>query len=319
MRKILFFTLIVLVQLGLFNGNANAELTSVELQQFTNNTGLSEDELKEYLAVYDLSLNDFETVNELVSYLGEPVTETTLQTLLTKHNINEDELHNILGGFGESVNDYLFIKDLEVTVDFYINHAEVLVEAERMLSEIGLNEDEIDGLFLHFLTLSDVNLEEKMKSINSNLEQYFSYNKSDSFTSEQQQELLMIYDQMISVFELKPRYFLLKDGVKQAVAYNELIEMDTLDGADLLVELYRTNEEYLLDLRVSEDMLASDFIVERGEKLITVATLANEMSISVHGNKLPDTANPHATLLLFGGLLTLLGISTLIFTRRRFA
>lgn len=317
MKRILLFGLIVVVQLGLFNGNANAEVTSVELQQFTNDTGLSEDELKEYLAVYDLSLNDFESVNELVSYLGEPVTETTLHTLLTKHNISEDELHNILGGFGESVNDYLFIKDLEVTVGFYINHAEVLVEAERMLSEIGLNETEIDGLFLHFLTLSDVNLEEKMKSINSNLEQYFSYNKTDSFTSEQQQELLMIYDQMISVFELKPRYFLLRDEVKQVVAYNELIEMNTLDGADLLVELYRTNEEYLLDLRVSEDMLASDFIIERGEKLITVATLANEMSISVYGNKLPDTASPHATLLLFGGLLTLLGIIIILFTRQR--
>ncbi|MFS0822291.1 processed acidic surface protein [Bacillus sp. 1P02SD] len=316
MKKLILVGVLFLFQLAYLSVDVFAEVTTEDLKKYTTETGLTEDDLEDYLAVYDLSLKDFENVNELVSYLGEPVNNETIQTLLTKHNLNEDELQHILGGFGESVEDYLFIKDLDTTVDFYLNHAEVLVEAERMLSEVGLTEDEIDGLFLHFLSLNDINLEEKMKSISSNLEQYFSYNNSDGLSSEQQKELLVMYDKMIEVFELQPRYYLLKDGTKEAIAYNNLLEMNTLDGAELLVELYRANDEYLLDLKVSEEMLATDFIIERGEKLLTVATLATEMSIKVQGNKLPITASPFSNLLLIGTLFILLGIGALLLTRK---
>ncbi len=316
MKKFLLVGVIFLFQLTFLSVGVFAEVTPEELTKYTTKTGLTEGDLEDYLAVYDLSVKDFENVHEMVSYLGEPVNKETVQTLLTKHNINEDELHHILGGFGESVEDYLFVKDLEATVDFYLNHAEVLVEAERMLSEVGLTEDEIDGLFLHFLSLDDVNIEGKMKSISSNLERYFSYNNSEGLSSDQQKELLVMYDEMIEVFELQPRYYLLKDGAKEAIAYNKLLQMDTLNGAELLVELYRANDEYLLDLKVSEEMLATDFIIERGEKLLTVATLATEMSIKAQGNKLPATASPYTNLLLIGALLMILGVGTVLMTRK---
>jgi processed acidic surface protein len=316
MKKLLLIGVIFLFQFSFLSNGVFAEVTPEELKNYTSETGFTESDLEDYLAVYDLSVKDFETVDELVTYLGEPVNKETIQTLLSKHNINEDELQHILGGFGESIHDYLFIKDLETTVDFYLNHAEVIVEAERMLSEIGLTEDEIDGLFLHFLSLNDMNFEENMKSLSSNLEQYFTYNSSDGLSTEQQKELLVMYDKMIEIFELQPRYFLLKDGVKEAVAYNKLLEKSSLDGADLLVELYRTNDEYLLDLKVSEDMLASDFILVRGEKLLTVATLATEMSVKVQGNKLPTTASPYSNLLLMGVLLIVMGIGSVFMTRK---
>jgi processed acidic surface protein len=316
MKKLLLIGVIFLFQFSFLSNGVFAEVTPEELKNYTSETGFTESDLEDYLEVYDLSVKDFETVDELVSYLGEPVNKETIQTLLSKHNINEDELQHILGGFGESIHDYLFIKDLETTVDFYLNHAEVIVEAERMLSEIGLTEEEIDGLFLHFLSLNDMNFEENMKSLSSNLEQYFSYNSSEGLSVEQQKELLVMYDKMIETFELQPRYFLLKDGVKEAVAYNKLLEKSSLDGADLLVELYRTNDEYLLDLKVSEDMLASDFILVRGEKLLTVATLATEMSVKVQGNKLPTTASPYSNLLLIGALLIVMGIGSVVMTRK---
>lgn len=316
MKKYLLVGVIFVFQLAFWSVGVFAEVTPEELKKYTTETGFTESDLEDYLAVYDLSLKDFENVNELVSYLGEPVNTETIQTLLTKHNINEDELQHILGGFGESVQDYLFIKDLETTVDFYLNHAEVLVEAERMLSEIGLTEDEIDGLFLHFLTLNDLNLEEKMKSISSNLERYFSYNNSEGLSSDQQKDLLVMYDKMIEIFELQPRYYLLKDNAKEAVAYDKLLEKNSLNGAELLVELYRANDEYLLDLKVTEEMLASDFIIERGEKLLTVATLATEMSVKVQGNKLPITASPYSNLLLVGSILVIMGLCTVFMTRK---
>ncbi|MFT4413047.1 processed acidic surface protein [Fredinandcohnia humi] len=316
MKKFFIIGFMCVIQLTFFANFSFAKVAKVDLENFTKETGITEEKLADYLSVYDLSLNDFESVNELVAYLGEPITQNTLHTLLSKHNISEDELNNILGGLGETVNDYLFIKDLDTTVSFYLNHAEVLVEAERMLSEIGLNEDEIDSLFMHFLSLNDVNLEQQMNSINANLEQYFSYNESANLTSNQRKELLGIYDRMIELFELNPKYYLLKNSSKQAIAYNELVEMDTLDGADLLIELYRQNDEFLLDLRVSEEMLASDFIIERGEKLLTVATLATEMSISVYGNRLPDTASPNANILLLGVILVVFGIIALFVTKK---
>ena len=316
MKKLLLIGVIFLFQFSFLSNVVFAAVTPEELKDYTSKTGFTESDLEDYLAIYDLSVKDFETVDELVSYLGEPVNKETIQTLLSKHNLNEDELQHILGGFGESIHDYLFIKDLETTVNFYLNHAEVIVEAERMLSEIGLTEDEINGLFLHFLSLNDMYLEENMKSLSSNLEQYFSYNSSEGLSAEQQKELLVMYDKMIEIFELQPRYYLLKDGVKEAVAYNKLLEKSSLDGAELLVELYRTNDEYLLDLKVSEDMLASDFILVRGEKLLTVATLATEMSVKVQGNKLPTTASPYSNLLLIGALLIVMGIGSVLMTRK---
>lgn len=302
-----------------FTSSVSAEVPKQELERYFSETGLSENTLIDYLSIYDLSLKDFDNVDELASYLGSPVTKDNLNTLLTEHHLAESDLQNILGGFGETINDYLFIKDLKTTVDFYFNHAEVLVEAEQMLSEIGLTGDEIDGLFLHFLSLKATDFEEKMKNISSSLEQYYSYNSDSNLTSEQKKELLVLYDDMIDSFELTPKYYLLNGESKEAVAYNDLLNSPSLGGADLLVELYKKNNELLLDLKVTEEMLASNFILERGEKLLTVATLANEMSVGVHGEKLPKTALPYGTYLLLSGILLLIGSVLLLLSKMTYA
>ncbi|MCH1627799.1 processed acidic surface protein [Fredinandcohnia quinoae] len=313
MKRFLMSFGILTFYLFFFSNGVSAEVSQQELDNYFTKTGLTEDALKNYLSVYDLTLKDFDSVTELTSYLGSPVTKQNLNTLLTKHNMNESDLQNILGGFGETVSDYLFIKDLETTVDFYFNHAEVLVEAEQMLSEIGLTEDEIDGLFLHFLSLKEISLDEKMRDISTNLEQYFTYNTEATLTSKQKKELLALYDDMISIFELAPKYYLVNGQSKEAIAYNELLNSTSLGGADLLVEIFNQDQEFLLDIKVTEDMLASDFILERGEKLLTVATLANEMSVGVHGEKLPTTALPYGSYLLLSAILILIGICLLFY------
>ncbi|WP_078546181.1 processed acidic surface protein [Litchfieldia alkalitelluris] len=270
--------------------------------------GWTVEELESYLEYYELTLNDFSTIEELEDFLGTPITDENLAQLLLDYDMSRAELDELLAGFGETVDDYWFIEELDVSIDFYLNHDEYMKEAEDILATMGLTEEEeVDRFFNHLMVLDETVLEEQMASVSSRLEPYLAMNPEEELTSEQIQELSGIWSEMMTLLNLNPKYYLIDEtDTRREVNFAELLAMETLNGESVFLELYDQTGELILDMQLSEDMLTSDFIFEGAEQLSEVGELAGELTNIKH-EQLPNPASPFLLNIVLGMIVLLTG------------
>ncbi|WP_199426870.1 processed acidic surface protein [Thermaerobacillus caldiproteolyticus] len=308
MKKLLFVAVICLF-LNTINvdDRAFAQINEKELQQYVSSFGWTIEDLQHYLADYDMTINDFATLEKLKERLGTPITEENLNELLMRYNLTQEELEALLGQFGETVQDYTFIKDLDTAVDFYLHHDKEMQEINDMLASIGFTEQEVNRLFEHIMSLDERALVQQLEGVDARLEPFLHIDDPTKLTDAQQEELISIWETLLSALEIQPKFYLVKHGQKQKVSSRQLMAMNTLGGRDLLVELYNNQGERLVDLQLSENMLTSDYILHAGESFVHAGEMAAEMKEKMQGEKMPNTASPYVTNTLIGLLLMLLG------------
>lgn len=285
-----------------------------EVQQLLAGMNWTMEELQDYLAFYELTLEDFDTVEELQWMLGTPITDENLNELLQNHGLTKQELEVLLGEFGESLSDYHFIEDLDVALDFYTNNEEYMLEIEDFLANIGLSDEEVERVFTHLLSIDETVLEEEMERITTRLEPFMTVEDPAQLSEQQQQELFTVWEDMLTAFHLKANFYLV-NGTKTAISYNDLTSLDALNGNNVLVELYDLQGNLLLDMQLSNEMLTSDFIFDAGEEFIHVGELAGELTNELHDAKLPDTASPYGLNIIFGIFLIIAGVAFYRFSR----
>lgn len=135
-----------------------------DIDQILTELGWTQQDLVDYLDYYELSLDDFETAEDLRSMLGTPITDENLAELLASYEITRQEMDVVLAEFGETLDDYYFIEDLDVALSFYLDHDGEMAEIEEFLALIGLTDEEVDSLFNHFMGLDEEQLEQKWKA-----------------------------------------------------------------------------------------------------------------------------------------------------------
>lgn len=301
--------------LSVSSGIALAAPQQNEVDQLLTEMNWSMEELEDYLAFYELTLDDFETAEELSWMLGTPITEDNLTELLQTHGMTKEELQTLLGEFGESLDDYHFIEDLEISLDFYLNNEDIMFEAEDFLAQVGLTEDEVDTLFTHLLSIDETVLETEMENIFSRLEPYLAVEDPTQITTEQQEELYGIWEELLTAYHLKANFYLV-DGTKTAISYQELTNLEALNGKGVLIELLDLQGSMLLDMQLSNEMLASDFLFEAGEEIVHVGEIAGELTNELHNAKLPNTASPYGFNIIIGIFVFLAGLTIYQFTKR---
>lgn len=308
MRKVLAITLMFLLVLPVTNQMTLAAPPESEVNQLLNELGWTKSELEDYLSFYEMTLDDFETTEDLKAMLGTPITEENLNDLLKNYNLTREQLNSLLAEFGESLDDYKFIEDLDGAVDFYVNHDEELAESEAFLSQIGLTEEEVDQFFNYLISLDETTLETEMENIQKRLDPFMEMEDLTQLTPEQEQELVSIWEDMLNAYHLKANFHLVgKNGTKTAISFQDLMKLETLNEKQLLVELSDLQGNLLLDMQLSEEMLSSDFLLDSGSELADVGDLAGELTEQLHDGKLPNTASPYGRNILLGFILTLIG------------
>lgn len=312
-KKIIFSTLVSFFVLHL---STFAAPPADEVNTLLSEMNWTTEELENYLAFYDLTLEDFDTTEELTLMLGTPITEENLTDLLQNHGLTEQELTTLLGEFGETLEDYHFIEDLDTVLDFYLNHEEDILGIEEFLANVGLTEDEVDTLFTHLLSLDETVMEEEMNNIMSKLEPYMMIEDPAELSAEQQEELLGIWEEMLTAFHLKANFYLV-NGTKTAISFNALTSLEALNGNNVLIELYDLQDNMLLDMQLSAEMLASDFVIEAGEEMVHVGEMAGELTNQLHAAKLPDTASPYWLNMLLSIILIISGFAFYHFFRKQ--
>ncbi|MFC4323420.1 processed acidic surface protein [Litchfieldia salsa] len=306
---------IVVVCLTLFFVNLStsysvfAAVSDEEVSEYIERIGITQEELTNYLSFYHLSIEEFESVSDLDSFLGTPINTENLNHLLTAIDLSEEELHTLLAGFGESIDDYLFIEDLEVDVNFYLKHAEMIHEAERLLSDIGMTSEEADELFGHIISLNkNGSLEDELETISINLEQYYAYDTNATLSDEQKNELITHFENLLSALHLSSSYYVMNNGTQQPTTLENLLTDEAIEEEQIVVvQLNNDQNETIMDLQLKKDELSSDFLILRGEQFLTMATLANELNGTMMTAELPNTASPFWNNMMIGLTLFLLG------------
>nr|WP_269528350.1 processed acidic surface protein [Anoxybacillus tepidamans] len=298
-----------------FGQPAAAQLNEEQVQQYISSFGWTMNDLQQYLADYDMKLADFATLDELKQWLGAPITEENLNELLTRHQLTKEELEALLGQFGETLQDYTFIEDLDTAVNFYLHHNQEMQQVNDMLSAIGFTEQEANRLFEHIMSLNEAALTEKLAGLDKRIEPFLRVEDPTELTKQQQDELLSVWEDLLSALEIKPKFYLVKNGQKQEVPYRNLLHMETLGGRDLLIEMYNLQGDLLADMQLSEEMLKSGYIVRAGESFVHAGEIGGEMKEKMQGDKMPNTASPYLSYMLMGVALTLFG--AILYWRKR--
>jgi processed acidic surface protein len=289
-----------------FGQPAAAQVNEKEVQSYISSFGWTMNDLQQYLSDYDKTLADFATVDELKQWLGTPITEEQLNELLVRHKLTKEELEALLGQFGETLQDYTFIEDLDAAVHFYLHHDAAMQQINDMLSAIGFTEQEANRLFDHIMALDEKALAEKMKKLDARMERFLNIEDPTKLKKQQKEELLSIWEDMLATLEIHPVFYLV-NGQKEEISYQKLLDMNTLGGRDLLVELRNSQGEILADMQLSEEMLKSGYILHAGENLIHAGEIGGEMKAKMQGEKMPNTASPYMENMLLGLMMILLG------------
>ncbi|MEH6941843.1 processed acidic surface protein [Bacillus sp. JJ722] len=327
--KVIIATL--LSTLLLFGGgfSAQAAVNANELQSYLQEIALTSEELNTYLASFDLAIADFEDVEELRDTLGPRVTTESLNQLLTDYEMTREELEALLKEYGEleegkTIEEtFLFIYDVEdmiyLDTDFGEIDEDILGELEAFFAQFGITEAELTKLNDHIEKVieQDPALLDQLASLSERMIAFEEFEIVDELSSAQISELLSITDELKNLLQLDFSFYLVKDGVKTPVSFQDLLTLKDAKGASLLVEVYNTTGELLLDFILTGEMIGSDIIHESGNVIGTttdkIETKPVNKPITEKGAKLPNTAGNYMGTFLFG--LVLLGAA--IFTFRK--
>jgi LPXTG-site transpeptidase (sortase) family protein len=180
---------------------------------------------------------------------GTPIDDNNLQQLLEEYGFDSEEaLEQFLNENNDTIENYEYIEDLEFAVDFYVNSDEYLDEISNLFTDFGLTEEELEKLFAHLETLDveDPAFEEKMLELSERMIAIEEFETADELSAEQIAELFDVFSEMLELFQIEIKYYLVNDGVKQSVSFETLMTMDTTNGYDLLIEIYNKQAEEIV-------------------------------------------------------------------------
>ncbi|MED1203129.1 processed acidic surface protein [Heyndrickxia acidicola] len=299
-------------------------ITDENLAQLLKNYHFkSEDDLKSFLIENDeLQKNEnlrdkfkfINTLDQTVSfYSGTPIDDKNLQNLLNQYGMTKDELEVLLKENGDSLDNYKYIEDLDDAIKSYTQG----LDFSGLFSQFGLTNQEIEKLIGHFMTLNvkDPSFDQKITDIGDRLSSMKDFNSKSDLTPSQINNLVESYNELLSLLQLDVKYYLVKKGEKTPVTEQQLINMKSTNGRDLLIEIYDTNHQFLADIVLTKDMFGSEIIkttankiVKTEKKVIKQPSTRKPVARTISGGKLPNTAGHYADHILLGSVLLILGL-----------
>lgn len=294
---------------------------------------VTEKSFSDLLASYEISLEDFASVKELNEFMGEVIKAdlSNLSYFNENFGLDKQALLQLLQDNGEDINDYIYIDDLEETVwvldggDFEGDIAEDLLPIFEQ--ELGLTNEELERIEDHLLSLeerfSDPATIERLERLADRMMAFEEFEVATELTAEQLAEIASIYEELLSIFNLKVTYSLVKNGEESPMSLSDLMKMEELTDANLKIMIYTTDGKFLADLLITSDMVDSETITNAGQQMYHSANEVsktiekapapskkrnkNQEGKTVKGAKLPNTASDYLTNSLIGLFMILLG------------
>lgn len=324
MKRLLSGVLATALAVAVLPGTGFAiEENDPQFDQFLTEINWDKTAFLNFLESKEWDLEEFDSVDEL----GTPLNEAGIQEVLNDFGLTRAELNELLVDYGyieagEDVTDSVWIifnEDLywEVEDILVVEEDDFMEEFFGIFSDIGLTEEELERLFDHLSTLDfeSAAFESQLNSLLNRMAAFEDFSSASELSAAQVAEILDVFNSLLNLFEMDATYSLVKDGVKQSVSLATLVGLESVDGADLLIEFYNKQGTFLADILLTADMFGSDIIKETGrdikevEKVVVAAPVvkaAPEVK-TVKGGKLPKTASSYATNAMAGLALAMAG------------
>lgn len=258
--------------------------------------------------------------NALENALGQApqITDANLKELLSEYEMTLDELNQLLAAHGDKLSNYEYLDELDAAISEYIMK-DFLVE---VLKEFGLDGEEINNLREHLATIDfeDPALEERMDKLSERADNLPDFESASELTPAQMEEIVYLFNEVLDIFQMDAKFYLTKDGVKKPISIEELMVLETTNGADLLIELYNKQGKFLADFIITNEMFGSDLIngeIGKVTKSVKAAPkVEHKAGKTIKGGKLPNTAGNYAEGVLMGTGILFAGAGLLLFRRK---
>jgi processed acidic surface protein len=277
--------------------NFEQELTQY-LTEVSSERGfeVTKEDLEASLSTYELSLADYNTVDELRTSLGEVIKAdfSNLTALYETYDLEEASLLQLLSENGDELTDYIYVNDLDLAVYFYVEEDDVferdpnfdqkLIEYLAEVSEergFEVKQEAIEAsLSLYYTSLEEFEtvdelsefLGEVIKADLSNLDIYY-----DIYDLDEQSLLKLLDDNgknindYIYVYDLGEVVW---NGGEELPAFDEESLLELMEQLGLTEEEVLRIEEYFISL---EDYFADPAILVRynsiGERILAMGDL----------------------------------------------
>ncbi|HAQ07521.1 MAG TPA: processed acidic surface protein, partial [Bacillus bacterium] len=305
------------------------------LQQLLAEFELSEEELINLLEENGSSLDQFVFYDDLyfqvsdLLYVEEltPITDENLQELLNEFDFeSKEELEAFLNKYDDSIENYEYMEDLYMAVAERV-FMESKDELINILDSFGLSLAEANNLANHVMSIlenPDLDAElflAKMEEIGERLMGFPEFESAADLSPEDIAEFIDVWNDLLNLFDLNVEYYLSKEGKETAISFASLLQMDSTNGADLIIKIFSKDGKLLADMKVTKDMLGSDFLNETGKNIEqtketaeVVTKVAEKMPAvnapvkTVKGGKLPNTASDYPQNIMIGLGMLLFGV-----------
>lgn len=311
---------------------------------------VTKEDVEASLTIYETSLEEFETVEDLSGFLGEVIQEdlSNLDYFSENYELDQETLLQVLAENGKDINDYIYIDDLDQAIwEYYGDELfpgmdeEIAGELLPIFQEeLDLTDEELQRIEEYLMSLeehlSSPETLEKLEELGSRMMEFADFEVADELTAEQIAELTSIYEEFLSIFQLKAEYSLVKDGTEAPLSFLDLLKMEELKGANLKVALFSADGQFLADMIVTGELVDSDTVTDTGKQ---IEESAEEVTKTVEqpavvqkeikekkaegiaakgtGQPLPNTATNNFNLLLGGFVLMAVGGAWLVIRKRR--
>lgn len=288
------------------------------------------DDLVELLDSYELLIEDFESVEELSDLLGDIIKSdlSNLSYFNENYDMDVQDILDLLSDNSLTIDNFIYMDELEEFIwtnsDLPSGLTDLFSEIlPYLMSELGIDDLEMNQLVLHMSSLeehmSDPIVEARFLSLIERVSTLSEMEITSNLTEDQINEIVSIYEEMLSLFKLKAAFYLIEDSVKTPLTLADLFTMTQLGNGVLGVSLYNTEGELLVDFTVSNDILESilsdlgGFVGNVEEEIIDMddnkspVVKQSTNNKTIKGGDLPDTATNAASMALVGVILMFSG------------
>ncbi|WP_148630565.1 processed acidic surface protein [Bacillus sp. E214] len=258
---------------------------------------------------------------------GTEITDESLKQWLVDYEMTLEELNELLSSNSDSLSNYQYLEDLEAAVLGYM-FIDAILEG---LAEFGIDRQELENLEKHIsaIDFEDPALEEKLLELEKRADNLPEFESSSELTEAQMKEIVALFNEVLDIYQMEAKFYLTKDGSKKAISIEELMVLESTNGADLLIEFYNKQGELLADMIITAEMFGSDLIDKVTEPVKTVpkpqvenkaGKIENKegkaINKTINGGKLPNTAGNYAEGVLLGIGALAAGAGLLFFRRK---
>lgn len=289
---------------------------------------VSKNDLVTLLDSYEYPLEDFETVDEIRDFMGDVIKAdlSNLSYFEDEYDLDRQSLLDLLAENDKNIDNFIYMDDLEQFIWTYGDISSGLDDIFSellpfLMEELGIDETEINNLVEHLASLEEYLSSPEVEARYLKLMERFSAlaeTITDTPTNEQIDELISLYQEMFSIFKLEAEFYVDNDGDKTPVTFAELLKMIDLGNGKLVILIYNTDGEFLLDLSISNEIFQSimsdlsGYIEDTKEEIIDKAenikpVVKPDTNKTVKGGELPVTATNTASMALAGIILLLAG------------